>query len=116
MRVFAMVLRGILAIPALAIGLMLHFVAVVIHLATGVIERFAAFAASLLAGGTTLLLMIMLVADKGFITKNWLLWVVMYGGAGVLYILPTVIDYVIVGISAVGDWLLRIPPWKGALL
>ena len=49
MRVFAMVLRGILAIPALAIGLMLHFVAVVIHLATGVIERFAAFAASLWA-------------------------------------------------------------------
>lgn len=115
MRVFAMVLRGILAIPALAIGLMLHFVAVVIHLATGVIERFAAFAASLLAGGTTLLL-IMLVADKGFITKNWLLWVVMYGWAGVLYILPTAIDYVIIGISAVGDWLLRIPPWKGALL
>ena len=115
MRVFAMVLRGILAIPTLAIGLMLHFVAVVIHLATGVIERFAAFAASLLAGGTTLLL-IMLVADKGFITKNWLLWVVMYGGAGVLYILPTAIDYVIIGISAVGDWLLRIPPWKGALL
>ncbi len=115
MRVFAMVLRGILAIPTLAIVLMLHFVAVVIHLATGVIERFAAFAASLLAGGTTLLL-IMLVADKGFITKNWLLWVVMYGGAGVLYILPTAIDYVIIGISAVGEWLLRILPWKGALL
>ena len=39
-----------------------------------------------------------------------LLWVVMYGGAGILYILPTAIDYVIIGISAVGDWLLRIPP------
>ena len=114
MRVFVTVLRGILAIPALAIGLMLQFVALVIHLATGVIERFAALAASLLAGGTTLL--IMLVTDKSFITKNWLLWVVMYGGAGILYILPTAIDYVIIGISAVGDWLLRIPPWKGALL
>lgn len=116
MRVFVTVLRGILAIPALAIGLMLQFVALVIHLATGVIERFAVLAASLLAGGTTLLLLIMLVTDKSFITKNWLLWVVMYGGAGILYILPTTIDYVIIGISAVGDWLLRIPPWKGALL
>lgn len=116
MRVFVTVLRGILAIPALAIGLMLQFVALVIHLATGVIERFAALAASLLAGGTTLLLLIMLVTDKSFITKNWLLWVVMYGGAGILYILPTAIDYVIIGISAVGDCLLRIPPWKGSLL
>ena len=76
MRVFVTVLRGILAIPALAIGLMLQFVALVIHLATGVIERFAALAASLLAGGTTLLLLIMLVTDKSFITKNWLLWVI----------------------------------------
>lgn len=116
MRVFAMILHGILALPALAIGLMLHFVAIVLHLATGVLEHFAALAASLLAGGTTLLLLIMLAADKGFITKNWLLWVVLYGGAGVLYILPIVIDYVIIGISAVGDFILRIPPWKGALL
>lgn len=116
MRTFGMVLRGILTIPALAIGLMLNFIAIVLHLATGVLERLAGAAASILAGGTTLLLLLMLLIDRAFVPKNWILWVVMYGSAGVLYILPYIMDYIIIGISSAGDWLLRIPPWKGALL
>ena len=117
MRTFGMVLRGILTIPALAIGLMLNFIAIVLHLATAdVLERLAGVAASILAGGTTLLLLLMLLIDREFVPKNWILWAVMYGCAGVLYILPYIMDYIIIGISSAGDWLLRIPPWKGALL
>ena len=116
MRMFGMVFRGILTIPALAIGLMLNFLAIVLNLATGVLERLAGAVASLLAGGMTLLLLVMLAIDKDFVPEHWILWAVMYGIAGVLYIAPYIMDYIIIGISSAGDWLLRIPPWKGALL
>ena len=114
MWTFLMVLRGIFAVPALLIGLLLQFLAIVLNLATGIIDWLAVKAASLFASGITLLLLLMLIiGEKGFITENWYLWLIMYGCAGIIFILPICIDYVILGISFVGDWLMQIPPWKG---
>lgn len=114
MWTFLTVLRWIVAIPALLVGLLLQFLAIMLNLATGIIEILAGKAASLLATGTTLLLLLMLIiGEKGFIAEKWYLWLIMYGCAGIIFILPLCIDYVILGVSLAGDWLVQIPPWKG---
>lgn len=114
MYTFVVIMRGIFALPAMLIGLLLRFAAVILNLAAFVIERIAVAAAGLLASGITLLLLLMLlIGEKELITSNWIVWIAMYVCAGILYILPNVIDYVISGVSAASDWLMQILPWKG---
>ena len=64
MWTFLTVLRWIVAIPALLVGLLLQFLAIMLNLATGIIEILAGKAASLLATGTTLLLLLMLIIGE----------------------------------------------------
>lgn len=118
MHVFVTVLRVIFTIPALILGLLLRFLAVVFGLAIEPIERGATLAAGLLASATTTVLVIALIVAAGggdgigFIRSYWYVWLILYGIAGIIEILPSGLNYITAGLDTAGDWLMMIPPWN----